>query len=123
MSEEWILFANNDLITAKHIYENMYPKQVYISSYLSHQCAEKSLKAILVFHDCEPPKIHNLSKLCEMCSEYDETFSEIFELCTRINQFGVESRYPNNVEIDDKTAEIVIVKAQKIYNFCKAKIA
>ncbi|MCL1947739.1 MAG: HEPN domain-containing protein [Chitinivibrionia bacterium] len=120
--DEWILFADNDLISAKHLYDDLHPKQIYISSYLSHQCAEKSLKAVLIHYDCEPPKIHNLSNLCEMCIEFDETFNEISDLCSRLDPYGVVVKYPNQLEIDENLAKIIISRAQSIYDFCKAKI-
>jgi HEPN domain-containing protein len=97
--DEWVLFADNDLVSARHLYDNMHPKQIYISSYLSHQCAEKSLKAILVFYDYEPPKIHNLPKLCEICMKYDSTFGEIFDTCSVLDPYGVIVKYPKSVRI------------------------
>jgi len=45
---EWIKYSQNDLISAKHLYEDLYPKQTEIDCYLSQQCAEKALKGYIL---------------------------------------------------------------------------
>jgi HEPN domain-containing protein len=42
---EWLRYANNDIIVAKHCFEDLHPKQTEIASYHCQQCAEKALKA------------------------------------------------------------------------------
>jgi hypothetical protein len=32
ITNEWLLFANNDLISARHLFEDLYPKQTNITS-------------------------------------------------------------------------------------------
>ena len=121
-ADEWLIFAHNDLISARHLFEDLYPKQTNIAAYLCQQCAEKALKAFLVFHDIDPPKIHDLEKLVHICQNIDASFSEIEEDCKKINPYSAASRYPREVYVDDGIAKTLIERAQKIYDFSAAKI-
>ncbi|GMO42217.1 MAG: HEPN domain-containing protein [Treponemataceae bacterium] len=120
--KEWLRYANNDLISARHLFEDLYPKQTEISAYHCQQCAEKALKAFLFFNDIEPPRIHDLIRLCELCKNIDGEFSELDAYCKNLNPFGSEIRYPNELAADEYIAKAAIDRAQKIYDFCTAKI-
>lgn len=45
--QEWINFAKMDFLTAKHLYEYMYPKPLEIICYHCQQSIEKLLKGVL----------------------------------------------------------------------------
>ena len=122
MADEWLLFANNDLISARHLFEDLYPKQTNIAAYHCQQCAEKALKAFLVFHDIDPPKIHDLDKLVKLCQDIDGNFSNVEIECASLTRYGVASRYPREVYVDDAIAKTLIERAQKVYDFSAAKI-
>ena len=47
--KEWFRYSHNDLISARHLFEDLHPKQTEIASYLSQQCAEKALKGFLIY--------------------------------------------------------------------------
>jgi len=119
---EWLKYSQNDLISAKHLYEDLNPKQTEISCYLSQQCVEKALKGYLLFRDIEPPKTHNLVELCQICINQDDLFSEILDACADLTPYGVAVRYPNELAVDDVIAKLAICKAQSIYDFCIKKI-
>jgi HEPN domain-containing protein len=119
---EWFLYSKNDLISAKHLFDNLHPKQSEIACYLSQQCAEKALKGYLFFKDKEPKKTHILVELCQACIEIDSTFSTILDACSDLTPYGIAVRYPNELAVDDTVAKLAIEKAQAIYNFCFEKI-
>ena len=119
---DWIRHATNDLIVARHSFEDLYPKQTEIAAYHAQQCAEKALKTFLVFHDIDPPKIHSLNRLCELCKNIDGSFSQIEIICARLNPLGAEIRYPNELAADEPVAKAAINDAQNVYDFCIAKI-
>ncbi len=119
---EWLKYSQNDLISAKHLYEDLHPKQTEIACYLSQQCAEKALKGYLLYKDNEPPKTHNLVELCQICINYDNSFPDILDACADLTPYGVAVRYPNELAIDDVIAKLAIGKAQSIYDFCVGKI-
>ena len=118
----WLRHSQNNLTVARHSFYDLYPKQTEISCYLCQQCAETALKAYLVFLDIEPPRTHNLVELCNLCIEQDNECSAIKEYCARLTPYGVETRYPNELAVDDKIAEQAVVMAQKVYDFFLSKI-
>jgi HEPN domain-containing protein len=61
------------------------PKQTEISVFHCQQCAEKALKAYLVAHEINPPKIHNLLILCKMCADLDEDFLSLLDRASDLN--------------------------------------
>ena len=122
MTNEWLMFANNDLISARHLFEDLYPKQTYIAAYHSQQCAEKALKAFLVLNDIDPPKTHDLEQLVDLCKNIDAAFSEVEMDCKKINPYGTTSRYPKEILVDDIIAKNLIERAQKVYDFSVAQI-
>ena len=114
---EWIKYSKNDLSVAQHLYDNMHPRQLEIICYHSQQAAEKALKAFLVLNDITPPKIHDLNRLCEMCNDINENFSQVVQYCSALNLYSNLPRYPFEIEILDNDAESAIHKATEILEF------
>jgi HEPN domain-containing protein len=121
--KEWFRYALNDLISARHLFEDLYPKQAEIASYLSQQCAEKALKGFLVYHDVAYPRIHDLKVLCTMCRQIDPSFDTIEAICAHLTPFAVTARYPEELSPDESIARAAIEKAQNVYDFCIAKVS
>ena len=65
------------------------------------QAAEKVLKGYLIHHDVEPPKTHDLRLLCKMCADFEKSFDEISQSCINLTAYGVQTRYPFEIEILD----------------------
>jgi HEPN domain-containing protein len=120
--KEWMRYSCNDIISARHLFYDFNPKQSEISCYLSQQCAEKALKAYLLFQETEPPRIHDLRVLGQMCAQYDKTFENIASPCAFLTPFCISGRYPDEFAPDETIAELAIDKAQQIYDFCASKI-
>ena len=118
---DWFRYSRNDLISASHLFYDLYPKQSEIACYLSQQCAEKALKGYLFFKETEPPRTHNLIELCQICMKHEYVFSEILDACADLTPYGVAVRYPNELAVDDAIAKSTINKAQIIYDFCNSK--
>lgn len=120
--KEWFRFAANDLIVARHCYQDLHPKQTEIACYHCQQCVEKALKGFLIFKDIEPPKIHILPQLCQMCMELDTSFSTMLDKCNYLTQFGSAMRYPQELSPDDSITTSAIAKANDVFVFCASKI-
>jgi len=120
--DEWLRYALNDLIVAKHCFNDLHPKQTEIASYHCQQCAEKALKAFLIYKDTEPLKSHDLKLLCIMCQDIDNSFSGISSLCAHLTPYGVTARYPDELVPDENMVKIAIQNAQQVYDFCISKI-
>ena len=121
IAEEWLRYAHNDLIVANHCFNDLSPKQTDIASYHCQQCAEKSLKAFLIYKDIEYPKTHDLKLLCKMCQDIDNSFAEIISPCAHLTPYGVAARYPDELSPDENMVKLAISKAQQVYDFCLSK--
>jgi HEPN domain-containing protein len=104
------------------MFEDVWPKETEISVFHCQQCAEKALKAFLVFNNIEPPKIHDLIKLLKLCKNIDGGFSQLETYSKRLDPFSSASRYPNELAVNDPIVKTAIDDAQRVYDFCAAKI-
>jgi HEPN domain-containing protein len=120
--KEWFRYAHNDLIVAKHSFEDLHPRQTDIAAFHSQQCAEKALKGFLIYHDIVYPKNHHLKEICAMCGQIDPSFSAIETLCAHLTPFAVVARYPDELAPEESIAKAAIEKAQEVYDFCFGKI-
>jgi HEPN domain-containing protein len=121
--QDWFKYSQNDLISANHLFADLYPKQIEIACYLSQQCAEKALKGYLLFKDTEPPRTHNLVELCQICMNHDNIFSEILNTCADLTPYGVAVRYPNALAVDEIITKSAIDNAQCILDFSLGKVS
>ena len=65
--QQWLAFGDEDLRMAQHGFSLSGPPPYRLIAYHAQQCAEKYLKAYLVFHGIDFPYTHNLSRLLELC--------------------------------------------------------
>ena len=114
---EWIKYSKTDLDVAKQLHENMHPRPLEIICYQSQQSAEKILKTFLIQNDIQPPKTHDLYRLCKICEGLDASFNDIAVLFGSLNKYGVQPRYPFEIEILEKDAEAAIQNAEKIFEW------
>ena len=114
--ENWLEFAKNDLETAE-ILTSHYPIKSNIICWHCQQCAEKSLKAVLVKQGTIPEKTHDLKRLCQLCSEYNPEFMEFMQSCAYLSVYAVVVRYPNEIDLSEEDATAAIKYAKKIYEY------
>lgn len=115
-SSEWLEFACMDLGAAEYLL-TMYPLPIEIICYHCEQAAEKFLKATLVQFDKEPPKTHDLIQLCKLCCEIDAEFAQIADACIELTPYGVQVRYPSNLELDETDAACALKECRLVQNF------
>jgi HEPN domain-containing protein len=70
LCREWLTIAASDLQAALLLNEAS-PPLVDQTLFHCQQCAEKTLKAFLVWHNIEVKKTHNLERLGADCAELD----------------------------------------------------
>lgn len=97
--QEWRELADMDLYAAEHL-STLYPAPYEIICFHCQQASEKYLKGFLCLHNEEPPYIHDLLKLRELCEQYDTAFSEMTEYCKILTVYGVQPRYSRSLQID-----------------------
>ena len=87
--DAWMKYASEDLRVAEWAYAEKIYNQV---CFHSQQCAEKSLKAVLVFEGQIPPKIHRLNTLVALASTTE--FQEFTEGLNLLDLVYIPTRYP-----------------------------
>ena len=113
----WFKFADMDLDAAE-VLQNNRPQHFEIICFHCQQAAEKYLKGYLIFNGLEkPPKIHDLIELCNMCSDIDPKFDSILEKCDYLTQYGIQPRYPDEIDIDENNTKKALQYAREIKNF------
>ena len=116
LSSEWLELAEMDLGAAKYLL-GMRPVPVEIVCYHCEQAAEKFLKGALTRFQIEPPKTHDLLQLCKMCCEVDERFAQLVDACVELTPYGVQIRYPSNLELNETDMHIALRECGMIRAF------
>lgn len=119
--EEWLEFAKRDLDSAKFLID-MYPKPIEIICYHCEQSAEKNLKGYLIKHGNRIEKTHDLVLLNNKCKRIDDSFDIIEDECIELVPYGVQVRYPYQLDVTEGDMINAIESAEKIEKFIKGKI-
>ncbi|MDR3314125.1 MAG: HEPN domain-containing protein [Oscillospiraceae bacterium] len=114
--QEWLRIADMDMLTAEHMCE-VHPAPLEIICFHSHQVAEKLLKAYLFSRQVAPPKMHDLIRLCELCMAQDPLFCALAPTCGFLTLYGIQPRYPHDLQIDDNIARLCLQYANQIKDF------
>lgn len=93
MALEWLESANDDLMLISSIIEKV--ELTHLAAFHCQQSVEKSLKAVLEFHNKAVPKKHDLLVLKDMVSDYFLLDDE--DMLETLNGLYVDSRYPGNL--------------------------
>ena len=113
---KWIIKADNDL----KIVEIGLDYDILITDVLCfhcQQCAEKYLKAYLIFRNIDFPKTHNLSILLEECKKLEPIFDKLEDI-VYLTEYAVELRYPDDFYMPDKEeTTMAFQKAKKVKDF------
>ena len=115
--KEWYRFAIMDLNAAIHLNNTMHPKPLEIICYHCQQSVEKFLKGYLISNGIDPPKIHDLRRLCEMCIDVNKDFEDLKDICEELNPYGVQPRYPNEIEVFETDVEKALQSVQTMIEF------
>ncbi|GBR76691.1 DNA-binding protein [Candidatus Termititenax persephonae] len=118
---EWLSFAENDFGSAEFLL-NRRPLPKEIICFLCQQAAEKALKGFLVFQKIIPPKIHDLKKLNKECISLNQEFAAVENACAELNDYGVQPRYPHELEIEQEDVTNALKHTQIILAFVKPLI-
>lgn len=92
--DEWIYKAEEDFESAQHLIRKAGKPVPDVVCFHCQQCIEKYLKAFLVQNNVEPPEIHDLQRLKNLCAKLDEKFNQISEGLDVLNAYAVDFRYP-----------------------------
>lgn len=98
----WFEKAEHDLLSIEN---NLAGSQIPwdVVAFHAQQAGEKYLKGFLVLHGTRPPKIHDLSRLLDLCLAHDRALAERRSDCIELTDAGYQSRYP---DMPDEPGEV-----------------
>jgi HEPN domain-containing protein len=111
---QWLKKAEEDFGVAELLLAERVP---YLSTVGFHlqQAAEKYLKALLVRHQVEFPKTHNLGKLLDLLAAVEVPLAETLEKTTRLDPYSVEARYPGDLPaVEREEAEEALTLTREV---------
>ena len=99
IARRWLRWAAEDLALAEHTAADpeLVPRGACV---WAHQAAEKALKALLIVHDIDPPKLHDLDRLAQRLPTSDGNAFAAIEL-PELTRWSIEGRYP--ADLDEAT--------------------
>ncbi|MCX5803195.1 MAG: HEPN domain-containing protein [Proteobacteria bacterium] len=105
--KEWIVYGDEDLRLARHALKLLSGCPYRLIAYHAQQCAEKYLKAYLVFHLVDFPYTHNISHLLELCSEKTDWLKKLGS-AEELTPYAITARYPGE---DEKVTKKEAIRA------------
>jgi len=93
---EWLRKGESDLAAARHLL-NGGSELAYGAAFHAQQAAEKFLKAVLVWHQVEFPKTHDIGRLLDLVGTVDPELARLTREATALTRYGVEIRYPGDI--------------------------
>ncbi len=118
----WLAYAEDDLEVSKAVI-NLPLISVRAVLFHAQQCAEKALKAYLIYQNVKFRKSHDLEELVIHCAKINNEFRNLMQLAVELNPFA-EVRYPEKFYPDpyEPVGEGAIYCAKHILTFTKDAI-
>lgn len=126
LTNHYIVKAEHDLKTAKDEIITNKPATDTVCFH-TQQCAEKYLKAYLVFNGKEITKTlktHNIEVLLVACKEMDDSFNYLIEInAHELTDYAIEARYPDDFYLPSVSeSNHAIETAEKVKEFILDKL-
>jgi len=110
--KRWIEYAEEDLRLAKHSLTLGSSCPFRLTAYHAQQCAEKYLKAFLVFHKKDFPHTHSITRLLEICEELINI--DDFAEAEILTPYAITTRYPGEYEKVTREEAIEAIRAAEL---------
>lgn len=94
---QWLQYADEDLLLARHALNLKSTAPHRLIAYHAQQCAEKHLKAYLVFRRVDFPFTHNLSRLIELAQQ-SRDWPQALLNAEELTPYAIATRYPGEDE-------------------------
>jgi HEPN domain-containing protein len=104
--KSWIAHAEDDFAAAKTLMRQKKPL-LYSASFHAQQCAEKYMKALLIFRDQDFPKVHDLGTLSSLCANAGIILGISEETLDTLSAYAISTRYPGTDPNLEETKEAI----------------
>jgi HEPN domain-containing protein len=111
---DWLARADEDLQLATYALTMQAQAPPYrLIAYHAQQCAEKCLKAFLVYHNVEFPYTHNIGRLLTLCEDH-ATWVHVLRYAEELTPYAITARYPGEdmVVTEDEARRAVSIAEQ-----------
>jgi HEPN domain-containing protein len=110
---EWLRHADDDLLLARHAFKLKSAVPYRLIAYHAQQCAEKYIKAYLVFKKVDFPYSHNISVLMELLPSSEEWVKGI-QRAEELSIYAITARYPGKDKVTKKEAIRAVTLAEAV---------
>lgn len=111
--QQWMDKAEEDLEAARHLLKSDFLLP-YPVAFHAQQAAEKYLKALLVHHQIEFPKVHDFGPILNLVADIDKALADELQILIELDPYGVTARYPGDVPtplIDEAKRALEVAEA------------
>ncbi|MEI7474233.1 MAG: HEPN domain-containing protein [bacterium] len=125
---DWIKRAKSNLAIAKNIYEQeleAFGGEIFFEElcFEIQQSVEKAFKALLLFHNIEFPKTHDIDRLIKILRINNIEVPEEMLDAGMLTQYAVRTRYPDDIRKITQEEYIEALNiAEIVYNWAKEQI-
>ena len=122
--KQWTESAELDYNIANHLFETYYPTPVEIICYHCQQSAEKAIKSLFIKFKTNIgiPKTHDLSFILNQIKNNVNIDEKIYDYADTLTPYGVSTRYPHELFLTKKEAEIALKYTKEIINWVKGEL-
>jgi HEPN domain-containing protein len=96
--KQWMSLAEEDINLASHAMTLGKRSPYRLAAYHAQQCAEKYLKAFLVYHNTDFPYTHNIGRLLKLCEKHTDWTQSLKE-AEVLTPYSITARYPGEEEV------------------------
>lgn len=117
---DWLYHARVDMLSADLLRAN--PACALSAAFHCQQCAEKALKAFVLFRTGRLVDGHNLTWLCKQAVGLDRSFTQWLDESAYLNHYYIETRYPADVPLrldGDAVARVYAMTAELFGFICE----
>lgn len=94
---QWVRKAENDLLNAVQVVKLGKRSPLDTVCYHAQQCVEKYVKALLIHHDLDVPKTHNIAVLIKLLPPGARPDISLADQ-DRLTEYATTTRYPGDYE-------------------------
>lgn len=117
--KDWLNYSKMDLDGAEILNSSRFPKPIPLVCYHCQQSAEKAIKTLIIYFGFtnSMPKSHDITLLLDQIKNKVHISDDLYKRAALLTKCGVETRYPNELDLTEDDANLLINYAEDIYNW------